>query len=297
MDITEFEQQTHALTVTGNASDSSGINVEHFGFENTLPDKPSVSSAGYPAFRLHYIIGGSLTLYTGGKRVQLRKGNCFLLRPDSDIEYRTNPNHPASFYWVSVNGQRCRSCFAEMGFGKENYLPAIPKEYRRELRRIFYANFVIEEPLKEIIDSVFLANFLRIYHLLYLVAHKDSAPKRITGKRKEYIEQTIEYINRHYSEPSLSIKEIARVIHIHENYLSHTFREEMGLPFREYLSQKRISMSYALMERGMTSVSEIAYAVGFSDPLYFSKVFKRYNGISPREHLQKLPPPVSANEQ
>ena len=186
MDITEFEQQTHALTVTGNASDSSDINVEHFGFENTLPDKPSVSSAGYPAFRLHYIIGGSLTLYTGGKRVQLRKGNCFLLRPDSDIEYRTNPNHPASFYWVSVNGQRCRSCFAEMGFGKENYLPAIPKEYRRELRRIFYANFVIEEPLKEIIDSVFLANFLRIYHLLYLVAHKDSAPKRITGKRKEY---------------------------------------------------------------------------------------------------------------
>ena len=67
----------------------------------------------------------------------------------------------------------------------------------------------------------------------------------------------------------------------------------MGLPFREYLSQKRISMSYVLMEKGMTSISEIAYAVGFSDPLYFSKVFKRYNHISPSEHLKKMhtPPP------
>ena len=184
-----------------------------------------------------------------------------------------------------------------MGFDKENYISPVPKEYRRELRKAFFANFAVEEPLKEIIDSVFLANFLKIYQLLYLAAHKDSAPKRIAGKRKAYIEQTIDYINQHYFEPSLSIREIARVIHIHENYLSHTFREEMGLPFREYLSQKRISMSYALMERGMTSISEVAYAVGFSDPLYFSKVFKRYNGISPREHLQKLPPPVSANEQ
>lgn len=127
---------------------------------------------------------------------------------------------------------------------------------------------------------------------MYLAAHRDKEPQKTGVKRKEYVEQALEYINRRYSDPELSIKEIANAIHIHENYLSHTFREEMGLPFREYLSQKRISMSYVLMEKGMTSISEIAYAVGFSDPLYFSKVFKRYNHISPSEHLKKMHTPL-----
>ena len=294
MNMTVFEQQTASLTVTGAASENTDLHVEHYGFENTLPDKALISARGYPAFRLHFIIGGSLTLHADGKRIPLKRNHLFLLRPDADVTYKTNPADPASFYWVSVSGQKCKTYFAEMGFG-EGYTVAVPKEYRRDLRRTFFANFCVEEPLKDIIDSVFLTNFLHIYHLLYLISHKEKTPKQAAGKRTEYIERTLEYINRHYTDPALTIKEIARAIHIHENYLSHTFREEMGLPFREYLTQKRISMSYSLMESGMTSVSEIAYTVGFADALYFSKVFKRYNGISPREHLQKLhksPPPV-----
>ena len=76
------------------------------------------------------------------------------------------------------------------------------------------------------------------------------------------------------------------------------FRSSMGLPFREFLTQKRIEKSSSLMEEGMTSVSRVAREVGFSDPLYFSKVFKRYNGISPSEHIKKiqhLPPPSKNN--
>ena len=294
MNLTEFEQQTDSLTVTGAASENADVNVEHYGFENTRPDKAVISAGGYPAFRLHYIIGGSLTLYTKGKRVPLKKGACFVLRPDMGAEYQTNPQNPASFYWVSVNGQKCKKYFAEMGLGEECYLTSVAREYRRDLRRAFFANFQISEPLKEIIDSVFLTNFLRIYQLLYLSTHRERPQKQVTiVKRKEYVEQALEYINRHSSDPALTIREIAHAIHIHENYLSHTFREVMGLPFREYLTQKRIAMSYSLMEKGMTSVSEIAYSVGFADALYFSKVFKRYNGISPKEHLKKLHPDAS----
>ncbi len=293
MELSQFERETHTLTITGAASENTDINVEHYGFENTLPDKPRVSAGSYPAFRLHFIIGGSLTFFSGEKRTQLKRGDCFLLRPDADSAYQTNPNRPASFYWVSVNGKKCKTYFAEMGFGLESGVVTVPKELRRELQKAFFANFAVHGPLREIIDSVFLSNFLKIYQLMYLAAHRDKEPQKTGVKRKEYVEQALEYINRRYSDPELSVKEIANAIHIHENYLSHTFREEMGLPFREYLSQKRISMSYVLMEKGMTSISEIAYAVGFSDPLYFSKVFKRYNHISPSEHLKKMhtPPP------
>lgn len=288
MEMTEFEKATDSLTVTGKFSANTDINVEHYGFENTRPDKARILAKDYPLFRLHYVIGGSLTLFAAGKRIPVKKHQCFLLRPDVDAEYKTNPQDPATFYWVSVSGQKCKTYFAEMGFTESCHTVAVPKEYRRELRKAFFANFCVEEPLKEIIDSVFTVNFLKIYQLLYLTVNRNKAPKQATGKRKEYVEQTLEYINRRYNDPELTIKEIADAIHIHENYLSHTFHEEMGLPFREYLTQKRMAMSYALMESGITSVSEIAYSVGFSDALYFSKVFKRYNGISPKEHLKKL---------
>lgn len=289
MEMTEFEKTTEALTVTGAAAANADVNVEHYGFENTKPDKALISAEGYPAFRLHFVIAGSLTLYTNGRRVTLRKGSCFLLRPDADVAYKTNPSSPASFYWVSVIGHKCKTYFAEMGFGEEHYIASVPREYRRALRKAFFANFHFDENLKEIIDSVFLVNFLKIYQILYLAAHKNRAPKQeVPGKRKDYVEKTIAYINEHFSDAGLSIKEVARAIHIHENYLSRTFREEMGMTFREYLTQKRISVSYTMLEKGVGSIGDVAYKVGFSDALYFSKVFKRYNGVSPREHLKKL---------
>ena len=44
MELSQFERETHTLTITGAASENTDINVEHYGFENTLPDKPRVSN-------------------------------------------------------------------------------------------------------------------------------------------------------------------------------------------------------------------------------------------------------------
>ncbi len=290
MKIAEFESKTGALTVTNNrVSENTEISIGHYGFENTPPNKGCVKAKDYPTFRLHYVIHGSLTLVVNGKTIPLKKEHCFLLRPDVDVQYKTNPNDPASFYWISVSGQKCKTYFSEMGFSGENCQISVPKECRKPLRQAFFDNFQVGEPLKEIIGSVFMLNFIKIYQQLYLATHKIREEKPAVGfKQKAYIEQALEYINRHYSDPQLTIKEVAQSMFLHENYLSHIFRVAMGLPFREYLTQKRIEMSCSFMKEGMTSINKIAELVGFSDALYFSKVFKRYNGISPREHLKKL---------
>ena len=299
MTIDAFEKNTGSLTVMNNPSDNTGINVGHYGFENSLSDKEYISAKGYPTFRLHYIIRGNLNLFVNGKSVLLKKEQCFLLRPDMDIGYKTDEHTPASYYWVSVSGQNCKELFSQMGFGDGTCHLTVPKQYRRAMRQAFYANFDVSEGLKEIINSVFIANFIKIYQLLYLSAREGKAPAPEIGvKQKAYIEKTLEYIDRHYAEPELTIREIAQSMFLHENYLSHMFRSSMGLPFREFLTQKRIEKSSSLMEEGMTSVSRVAREVGFSDPLYFSKVFKRYNGISPSEHIKKiqhLPPPSKNN--
>ena len=295
MNIDEFEKSVDTLTVTNDFANtpwiSNEIGVEHYGYENTKSDKPFVFSKGYPTFRLHYIVRGKLLLSVHGKNIHLKTGQCFLLRPDVNIGYKTDPLQPASFYWVSMSGNSCKTILSQLDFTENNSFVSVARPYRSALRRAFFANFREGEDIKSIRDCLFLENFLRIYQCLFLSLHmnnKASGQKNTGAKQISYVEKAVKYINEHFNDPELTIKEIARTMFLHENYLSHIFSEAMGQSFREFLTQKRIERSIVLMQKGMTSVKNISKEIGFSDALYFSKVFKKYNGISPTEHLKKL---------
>ena len=305
MKIQEFERSIDTLTVTNDFTNMpwirNEIGVEHYGYENTKSDKPFVSSKGYPTFRLHYIVHGKLTLLADGKQIPLKAEQCFLLRPDKNIGYKTDPVQPASIYWVSISGNSCKALFAQLNLNENNSVLSVGRQYRRALRGAFFANFRENDDAKSVRDCMFLENFLRIYQCLFLSqdANKKAAEQKRTGaKQISYVEKTSKYINEHYNDPELTIKAIAQSMFLHENYLSHIFSEAMGQSFREYLTQKRIERSIVLMQNGMTSIKNIAKEIGFSDALYFSKVFKKYNGISPSEHLKKLktatPPPAQS---
>ena len=60
------------------------------------------------------------------------------------------------------------------------------------------------------------------------------------------------------------------------------------MSFSAYLTTLRVGKACALMEGGLTSVKNVAYLAGFCDPLYFSKIFKKQIGRTPKEHLQFL---------
>jgi two-component system response regulator YesN len=61
------------------------------------------------------------------------------------------------------------------------------------------------------------------------------------------------------------------------------FKEEFGMDFREYVLRHRVREACRLLENPNASVTEICYAVGFSEPAYFSRMFKRLVGRSPSE--------------
>ena len=67
----------------------------------------------------------------------------------------------------------------------------------------------------------------------------------------------------------------------HPKYISHLFKEKMGVSYSEYLRSVRLKYAVTLLDHGIDSVKNVALLSGFSDPLYFSKVFKDSIGISP----------------
>lgn len=92
--------------------------------------------------------------------------------------------------------------------------------------------------------------------------------------------QAREYIDMHYTE-QISLDQIADKLRISTFYLSHLFSRESNFSLVEYVTSIRMQKAKAMLAAGGKNVAEAAYAVGYNDSNYFSKVFHRHFGVSP----------------
>lgn len=110
---------------------------------------------------------------------------------------------------------------------------------------------------------------------------------RLSGtnaQRGSLINKIIEISEEQFKDPELSIATIAKALSYNPKYLSHIFKEKMGIGYSEYLRTLRIKFAVSLFEHGIDSVKNVALLSGFSDPLYFSTVFKKTTGVSPKDY-------------
>ncbi len=105
----------------------------------------------------------------------------------------------------------------------------------------------------------------------------------LAGSRHEYVVAAIKYIQNHYSDPNLYIKQIADSVHVSESHLRRLFIHDLGLSPMEYLQSCRIDHAKEMLLYGPDSLGNIAEACGYSSLFYFSKIFKRAVGLSPTE--------------
>ncbi|MCD7860049.1 MAG: AraC family transcriptional regulator [Firmicutes bacterium] len=107
---------------------------------------------------------------------------------------------------------------------------------------------------------------------------------RSNSDYSEPVEQIRSQILRRYAEPGFALDEAIRALPFHYDYLRKLFKKEVGATPLEYLTQMRMKKAGALLTaRGARdyTVSEVALLCGFDDALYFSRVFKKFYGVSP----------------
>ena len=277
-----MEYERYFKTVVINEiSDNSDLQIGYCGHEKTRPDKEETYSTLLPYFRLIYIVTGSVILKTQKKEEILNANTFFLLSPTKKMSYLTLPSDPATIYFISFSGLKAMEYIQLMGFKNADYVSY--KNNPKDIIRIYSNNFKYKK--SPLIDIVLKKNFLRLVENLY---NNCSSPIETTSEINTYVQQAIQFINKNYSNPELSIKHLANNLFIHENYLSKLLKTHLGLTFSDLLIQKRMEVALKMFEDGKTSVSEVALAVGFFDPLYFSKLFKQQQLISPTEHIKKL---------
>lgn len=98
-----------------------------------------------------------------------------------------------------------------------------------------------------------------------------------------FVKEAQEYIAEHYAE-NISLADVAEKVGISSGYLSTMFTQNLNTGFVDYLNQVRIERSCSYLEQGYLKTYEIAYKVGFRDEKYFSKVFKKIKGMSPKAY-------------
>jgi transcriptional regulator GlxA family with amidase domain len=111
-------------------------------------------------------------------------------------------------------------------------------------------------------------------HRLLLGA--DTLPPQTSG----LVKRTVLYLQENHASP-LSRREIADAIGVSENHLSRIFRRELGITPWDYLNRYRIKQAREMLAHTDRSITSVALAVGFSDPAYFSRVFRKQVGVSP----------------
>jgi AraC-like DNA-binding protein len=107
------------------------------------------------------------------------------------------------------------------------------------------------------------------------------------GGSQALFEQVSAYIHEHYNE-HLTIPRLAEQSGVNRNRLAYVFNRYAGMGPGDYLLRYRLNQAKEMLLAANVPVREIAQAVGFSDPLYFSRVFKKQFGVAPREVREKF---------
>jgi len=151
-----------------------------------------------------------------------------------------------------------------------------------ELRRSGY---------KEMVDALVRQFLVRLYRL---------AQERQLGRcerlqpdgpdgialQSAALHRAVEYIHLHLDD-AIHVSKIAEVCGYSEPHLRRLFHEHVGMTPSEYIAAARIRRAQQLLRTGLFTISQVAEAVGYSDPFHFSRKFKRIVGLSPRAFARK----------
>lgn len=137
-----------------------------------------------------------------------------------------------------------------------------------------------------------IAEHYRCYSLVYnLLSYMKNTEKRsyIDKKNSNVIAPAISYLKKNIYDSNLKIETLIELCGVSGTYFHKIFLENYSVSPQKYIQSKRLSQAKSIIDNGdFDSISEIAALVGYNDPLYFSRAFKKKYGVSPLHYANQL---------
>lgn len=101
------------------------------------------------------------------------------------------------------------------------------------------------------------------------------------------IRTAVRYIEANFTEKNLTLSEVADTIHMSSSYFSMEFKSEVGVSFKQYLTNLKIEKAKELLNNPLYKTYEIAENLGYSDYPHFTKTFKKQLGMTPTQYRKR----------
>ncbi len=228
-----------------------------------------------PIYYLFLVTDGAATLKIAGRSHKVEVGNLFFAfagypyELESDGEFR--------YLYISFFGSCVLQIFERLGID-------IGEPVYRGVDNISEIWFSAISRVNEK-NADFLPQSVLMYTLSFIGCEEVGEETRQSDKTM--LEMILNYVDNHYREPSMTLSSVASIFAYTDNYLSSIFKKQMRMGFNQYVNHLRIAYALRMIEDGCGSVREIASESGFSDALYFSKVFKKKVGMTPSEKIKQ----------
>lgn len=245
----------------------SDLQFIHFVYETNIKrlKQPFVR----PNFYINIVFKGTATLIIGDKKFQLCSGDVFFTFPDR--EFFIDADDKYTYLYVSFNGNGACALIEELGINIKNCVYKNHADllgfWMDSIKRLNNTN------ANMIAESVLM-------HTLSFIDNKNTS----AAQSRDKFESVMEYVTHNYASKDMSVKKVADIFFYSEKYFSSLFSKKTGTKFSHYLNDLRVGYAVKLLSDGNTNITEVADKCGYADQFYFSKVFKKYIGISPSEY-------------
>jgi len=228
------------------------------GYEDCDPLHTGYGRRSY--YMIHYVIKGSGTLYSEKGEYKVGHGQIFIVTPYENAHYVADESDPWEYVWIAFNGR-------------------LAKKLDSLDSRVFSTSYEPFAMIRDLQKRQDTREEVGAAALFLIFAEIFSGRSR----HPHYVRRTVDTINSLYMRP-ITVEAIASDLRLDRRYLARIFKASMGMSVQEYLIKVRMEQAEKLLRDGV-SVSMTAELVGYNDPFNFSKMFKKYYGVSPSKFV------------
>ena len=242
------------------------IYVTYMDYEECLPDKQEVIAIP-PQATIHFVLSGEG--YING--INITENTVFIASENTLMHYYPSKSDPWKYIYLRLVGEDLKKAFLDHGL--KHGISVLPFSRSETLSHILslYRDLSVTatpEADKMIANAVFM---------LFDKPKESSATK---SKPWQHAEQIAQYIEQNYFK-KITVEAISSVFYLNKNYIRTVFIERYGISPKQYIQKMRMERAAFLLRSTDENIMLIAISVGYDDPLLFSKMFKRYFGVSP----------------
>lgn len=227
-----------------------------------------------PHYIIHYVVSGRGRLCHDGHEFVATAGQIFVIFPWTVIKYEADMKDPWHYTWINFYGNEAEEIFSQLGLSPTS--PLLDLKNGDEVLEVMR-----KMPTERGADVGGNLDFsARLYDLMSLIVKNREESDR---GENIYLTAAKRYIKAHYFE-DITVERIAYNVGISRKYLFSIFKSYLGVSPKDYMVEYRMRRAEEFLCDTNIHVSNVAYSVGYKDPLTFSKMFKLKRGVWPTEY-------------